>query len=217
MCKKNKLILLFSVIISILFLSCSQNAPELSLGNYSVIFDYPEKNCYPNSRLSLFVEAQSDIRRFDKIQVKSLETEYVWIIDDIAKVEFNNQQWAGTTNLVVPETEIIPTGSYEIIFFNADEKSEKIYITINYNPVYYETETENVSKTISKERGINNIAIYDENFILIYYGERTEQLSTKRGIWNLFRNAAYFQDIWCTNGNFVMCIMPIEELVSEEE
>lgn len=217
MCKKNKLILIISLLFTILFLSCSQNAPELNAGNYSVIFDYPDENCYPNSRLSIFVEAESDIRRFDKIQIKSLETEYVWVIDDIAKVEFNNQQWAGVTNLVVPEEDIIPSGMYEIIFFNADEKSEKIYISINYNPVYYETETENVVKTINEENGINNIAIYDEKFILIYYGERTQQLSTKRGIWNLFRDAAYFQDIWCTTGNYVMCVMPIEELVSDEE
>lgn len=216
MCKKSKLILIFSLLITILLLSCSQNVPELVSGNYSVIFEYPEEEFYPNSRLSIFVEAQSDVRRFEKIQIKSLETDYIWYVDDIAKVELNDQQWAGTTNLVVPEDEIIPSGTYEITFYNADEKSEKIYITIDYDTSLYDVETEKVSEVIKKQNGINNIAIYDDTDVLIYYGERTQDLLTKRGIWNLFRNASYFQDIWCTNGNYIMCIMPIEKVLDEE-
>lgn len=217
MCKKSKLILILSLLITILFLSCSQNVPELVSGNYSVIFEYPEEECYPNSRLSIFVEAQSDVRRFEKIQIKSLETDYIWYVDDIAKVELNDQQWAGTTNLVVPEDEIIPSGTYEITFYNADEKFEKIYLTIDYDTSFYDVETEHVAENIKKLNGINNIAIYDENNILIYYGERTKELATKRNIWNSYRNAFSYQDIWCTKNDYVMCIMPVEKVILDEE
>lgn len=61
----------FSILAILLFVSCQQTLPELTQSNYSVIFDYKDEESLPTSRLSVFVESSSDVRRYNHIQVSS--------------------------------------------------------------------------------------------------------------------------------------------------
>ena len=97
-------ILIFAAVMA-LFISCSQNTPELTTTDYSVIFDYENAETVPEARLSIFAASASDVRRYERIRINSLETGLCWEVDNLTRLENEDLQWAGYTNLVAPENE----------------------------------------------------------------------------------------------------------------
>ncbi|MCR4579365.1 MAG: hypothetical protein K5681_03360 [Treponema sp.] len=192
-------------------MSCSQNLPEIISADYSLVFEYANEEEFPSSRLCIFVNSQSDVRRYSTIKVLSKESGLLWESGDILELQDGESQWAGNVNLVPPEKEIIPSGLYEITFINADEEEAAIECTIKYDSSYYECLSADIPEKM-KVNGIRKIAIYDENGTMLFFGNRNSELSTVRGIWNNYREAKVFQDIWCTKDNSIMCILPEEEV-----
>lgn len=215
--KITKFIPLFLTSLILLFIGCTQVTPELTQANYSVIFEYDDETDVPASRLSLFVESNTNVRRYDRIKITSLETGYIWDFTEIAKMSYDEEEWAGNTNLVVPENEIIPCGNYEVTYYNADEKETTIYVTVSYDTDFYDISIDDLPEAIETKNGYCKIAIYNEDKAMLYFGNKTSELKTPRGIWNVFREAAYYQDIYYTPGNFEICIMPMREVALDQE
>ncbi len=212
-------ILIFAAVMA-LFISCSQNTPELTTTDYSVIFDYENAEALPEARLSIFAASASDVRRYERIRINSLETGFCWEVDNLTRLENEDLQWAGYTNLVAPENEKLPTGLYEITYFNADEKECTVNLEVNYDIGIYDVLLTGLAEYMAEKKGIEKIAVYDKAHILIYYGDRTEELKTTRDIWNKYRDAEYYQVIWYSIDGTVICIEPEKPVVpeiSEEE
>ena len=76
------------------------------------------------------------------------------------------------------------------------------------------SESENLLKN---KNAVTKIAIYDKNRQMIYFGEKSSSFNSPRGIWNLFSNAKYYQDIIITPGNYEICIMPQKEVSLENQ
>ena len=198
-----------------LFISCSQNTPELTTTDYSVIFDYENDETPPEARLSVFASSASDVRRYEKIRIKSLDTGLYWEADNIACLESESIQWAGCSNLRAPENEQFPTGRYEITYINADEKECSVKLEIKYDAGLYEVLLSGLADYMKEKRGIEKIAIFDKEHIMIYFGDRTENFKTTRDIWNYYRQAYTYQVIWYSYGGRVICIEP-EKAVTPE-
>ena len=201
----------------ILFMSCSQNLPELNSSDYSVIFDYTDEESFPKARLSVFATSESDVRRYQRIQITSLETGYSWDTDVIARLEDEEIQWAGCTNLVAPENEKLPVGLYEVVYYNADEKEYKLTLEVKYDLELYNLLLPSLPEFMEQNRGIEKIAVYDSDHILIYFGERTEEFRTTRDIWNKYREASSYQIIWYYSNGNVICITPEKAVTPEAE
>ena len=199
-----------------LFISCSQNTPELTTTDYSVIFDYETEDTPPAARLSIFAASASDVRRYERIIIKSLDTGLYWEADNIARLESENIQWAGCSNLLAPENEKLPTGKYEITYINADEKECSVKLEVNYDIELYDVLLTELAAYMKSKRGIEKIAIFDKEHIMIYFGERNENLRTTRDIWNFYRQAHTYQVIWYSQDGKVICIEPEKPVVPEE-
>lgn len=209
-----------SILISILFLciniSCSQSTPEIHQANGTVIFDYEDKESLPTARLSVFVEAQSDPRRFEVIKLKSEEKGFEWETNDISKIQNESKSYVGFTNFVMPEQEIIPSGKYSVIFINANEEQVESEFNLVYNLDSYNLTAEEVPDFAKKNKGINKIAIYDQQNKMLYFGNKAPDYMTSRDIWNAFSEADYYYDVWIIKNLSVLFIMP-KELVQPEE
>ena len=213
---KSRTVLFLGVsILALLLISCSQNTPELTTTDYSVIFDYENNDLPPEARLSIFAASASDVRRYERIRITSLDTELCWEVDNLTRLENEDIQWAGCTNLVAPENEKLPTGQYEITYLNADEKECTVNLEINYDIGIYDVLLSGLADYMAEKKGIEKIAVYDKAHILIYYGDRTEELKTTRDIWNKYREAEYYQVIWYSVDGTVICIEPEKPVVPE--
>ena len=206
--KNFSFISLFLAAALVFFASCSQNTPELYSTDYSVIFDYADEENPPVARLSVFAASGSDVRRYQKIKITSLESGYSWETEVISMLDTADVQWAGCTNIVAPAGEKLPTGKYELTYYNADEKEYSVTIQVRYDAELYELLLPGLSEFMGKNRGIEKIAIYDKQHILIYFGDRTSDFRTTRDIWNFYREAASYQVIWYSRSGNVICIGP---------
>ena len=200
-----------------LFMSCSQNLPEPASTDYSVIFDYSDDDSLPSARLSIFASSGSDVRRYQRIKITSVETGYSWETDFLTQLEAEDTQWVGCTNLVAPENEKLPSGTYEITYINADEKEYTLKVDVKYDIGFYDVLLPALPEFMKNKRGVEKIAIYDKEHILIYFGDRTEELQTTRDIWNKYRDASFYQVIWYAANGTVMCIAPEKPVTPEAE
>ena len=198
------------------FVSCSQNLPDIAATDYSVIFDYADDITPPSVRLSVFAASSSDVRRYQRIKITSVESDYCWDTQELTKLEADDTQWTGCTNLVAPENEKLPTGTYEVTYFNADEKEYSLTIDVKYDIQFYDVLLPALPEVMSKKRGAEKIAIYDKEHIMIYFGDRTEEFITTRDIWNRYREAATYQVIWYADHGNIICITPEKPVTPEE-
>ena len=196
-------------------MSCSQNTPELTTSDYSVIFDYENEDLPPEARLSIFAASASDVRRYERIRITSVETGLCWEVDNLTRLESEDIQWAGCTNLVAPENEQLPSGQYEITYFNADEKECTVKLDVHYDLALYDVLLSGLADYMAEKRGIEKIAVYDKQHIMIYFGDRTEEFKTTRDIWNRYKEAEYYQVIWYSTDGSVLCVEPERPVTPE--
>jgi len=195
------------------FTSCTQELPEIRYANLTVIFEYNKLDALPSSRLSVFVESISDVRRYESINVKNKENGFIWEVSELIRIRNAEKMYAGNTNLMPPSDEIIPTGNYEIVYSNADNEKTETNYKLEYDTLFYETPGSQIPDLMKTKRAKKYISIYDKNDKLLFYGERNEQLSDNRKIWNRYSSAAYFHDVWILPDKSVICLMP-KELVT---
>jgi len=205
------------LIIQFFLLSCSNVAPELEQSDYSVIFDYKNENIPPDVRLAIFMESKSDVRRFSRIRIKSLETGFIWDFDNIEMVleSDGGSQWAGNANLKAPENEVIPNGKYEVTYYNADEKYVSSSIEVEYDTSFYDIKATEIEKIMKENGGILKIAIYNKEKLMIYFGEKTEEFQTDNSIKNAYVDAEYYKDVWNSKNSNVIFIMPEIKVMPE--
>jgi hypothetical protein len=197
--------------------SCTQVVPEVKYSSLSVVFDYKDEKTLPSARLCVFVETVSDARRYESINVKCVQNGFTWDVNDVFKIKSYDRMYAGNTSLLVPEGEKIPTGLYDIVFYNADLEKVESQTTLNYDSEFYECKSGDIPEMMRKRGGRKNIAIYDKEGKMLYYGERTDKLDDTRKIWNKYRNAASFNEVWKLPNNSVICVMPLELVVPSND
>lgn len=195
------------------FFSCSNNAPQIQNARFTVVFDYVNYDDLPVARLSVFVEATSNPRRFDTITVSSDQNEYVWEATDLVLAADEANNYCGITNLVMPSNQKIPSGEYTIVFRQSDEEEKEIKRTLTYDKSLYEAKAADVSTIMKKYYGNKMLTVYDEEKKVLYYGPRTSDLNDARGIWNGYPNAAEFQESWVNQNGTVICNLPVEKVI----
>ena len=209
----HKQITFLILFLSIFFFSCSNNAPQVQNARFSVVFDYDNYEELPQARLSIFVEATSNPRRFDTIKVTCNQNEYVWEAKDLVFAADETNTYCGITNLVMPVNQKIPSGEYTIIFHQSDEEEKEIKRTLTYDKSLYEAKANDVSSIMRKYYGNRMLTVFDEEKKVLYYGPRSSELNDARGIWNVYPQAAEFQESWVNQNGTVICNLPVEKVV----
>ena len=209
----------FKIILCFLFLplffSCAQNLPEIKIAVPTIIFDYEAQDSLPKGRLSIFVESVSDVRRYESISIKSIQTNYIWDTDEIVMFKNSDKMYAGYTNFIVPEGELIPSGEYQICYMNADGEEQTLNINLNYDSEFYQKTASEIPDFFKTKRGSVSLMIFNANKNVLYFGDKKDDLNNSRKIWNKYRDAAFYQEIWTTTDNSVMCVLPLTEVVPE--
>ena len=178
---------IFFLVQVILLSSCTQSVPEYKNATATIIFDYSSTDSLPAARLSVFVESLSDVRRYETINVKAMENNYIWDVSEIIKFKAADKMYAGNTNIVMPSNEQFPVGEYSICYVNANLEKMESKILVNYDSAFYDKKASEVPEFMKSKFGKKNISIYDKDNKLLYYGERTDQLGDTRKIWNKTR------------------------------
>ncbi len=173
---KIKFIVALYILVSVttlLFISCEDTRPELGSVRYMKLYDYNETQEQPLERFAVYVELLSDSSRIKNLSVRSIESDYIWNIENPTVVtdESQNKLWIGSSFLVSPQG-TFANGQYSVVYTDFAEQEIEIYFSIDYD-----NSTEIIEK---KSVDSTSIAIYDNQGSLLYFGDSTAfQTNTK--------------------------------------
>ncbi len=203
-----QIVLIFAVLTaSLTFINCSQTSPEITDVNHCLIFEYKDEVSKPDVRLSVFVDSNSNVNRYDRIKINCLQNKYIWDTKDLILIKETDNEAVGYNNFVLPAGQSFINGNYEVILFNADQKETKLGFNVQIDPSFYNYSAKQIRNEISKLSVIKQISIYNKQKQLIYYGENTD-FNNSRDIWVRFNDAAYYYDMWLTKNKNLMIILP---------
>lgn len=214
--KINKVLLPFFILF--FFLSCSQSTPVLSFTKWCVVFEYDE-NELPESRLSMFIEAGENVKRAERLVVSNESSNLSWTVEDLVLLQSVDRLFCGYPNFVVQSDDKIPIGRYVITFVQADGTEKQISANVTYDEIFYNSKAQDIPQIMNEKSGSKKIAIYSQENDLLYYGEQKDSVETKEKIAKKYENALYYNEIWATPNDTVICIMPdvfVREKVNNE-
>lgn len=207
------LILIPTLIISLF--SCNSNTPRVSNSKIYVVLDYLSKDSLPEVRLNIFCESLTDPRLLEKMEVEALAEGYKWSASDIIKIENPNNFYAGYSNFVMPENLNFPKGTYnaKFIAYNGEEAPFSVYL--NYREELCSLNSKNLERACQNEDISKNLAIYNEEGVMQYYGSIPENLYEEDGFLSNYQKNFYYREIWTLNSYNQIILLP--KVVIEEK
>ena len=211
--KKSEFFIFFPLLFLFVSLfSCSQSTPDLYNTRSSVIFSYDSFDSLPQVKLSVFAQTRNDSRYIQKIFLKCLDNDFTWETNDIVLfIDYNKNHYAGYESFVMPSNKKFPVGEYKVTYKNGLDDSQDSIFFIDYNTEFYDLTAEQIKNNFDNNTK-KKICIFDKNESVIFYGERSEDLSTPRKIWNKYRDAFSYKEIYTISNGNIMFIMPLEIL-----
>ncbi|MCQ2573717.1 MAG: hypothetical protein MJ182_07465 [Treponema sp.] len=191
----------------ILFFSCSQNLPELNSVSGTAVFEYENGNELPDFRLGVYIDVSSDVHRVEKIRLVCLENDFQWECVNPVKVESGKKKYAGYSDFVMPEKDIFPMGKYMVWYTDANGNEENSILNLAFSQEIYEKTASEASEYLKNHNGTENWAVFDENSVLIFYGEREFTLGVE-DLWYRFPTADFVRTVWTRSNGREICILP---------
>lgn len=192
----------------IIFSACSQNLPEVRSGNCGLIAEYKTLDSYPKIKLSVFVQSESEIRRYESLNVKAVTSDYSWTVTDLIKNTENKKSFVGYNNFVMPDSVKFPTGAYNITVKTLDDEEDDLSLSLNYDTSIYKLKGSKVTEYIKNKSFRKKIAAYTEDGYLVFYGQLNGDNSTLERLANNYSEAVYYNEVYVGPGSTITFIMP---------
>ncbi len=198
------------VVLAALFASCSDSDPELSGASGYVVLDYAAETALPTARLAVFAETSSDVHRVERLEVQCAENKYQWICTEPIVFANDKKQWAGYTELCIPFNERIQTGVYNLTYVDAQENAVSRTFSISYDDSFLAVPAESLREKLSSASLSfrEELALYDEDGMLLYYGMKRSNWKSDRLIFASNKKSAYYRSCLVSDGDTVVYMLP---------
>lgn len=201
------------------FLSCSDSVLRITSINQTYIIDFFDQTAAPDISLSLFVQTDSEVRKVDQLRVTHVSSNFFWDVKDITLLQGkNNNNWAGYSNFKAVQGSDFPQGRYNLCLTDkAGNQCETSFI-INVPEELKSPDLKSAEEYLKKEnvQFTKSIALYDENEILLYLGEESEDLdSTEEYIQN-YPSATSVRNVYQLNGATIAIKFPPQKFNQDD-
>lgn len=106
-----------SICVCVICTSCSDTMVELPTLYPKIIYSYDNSESEPDSVLSIYSEVTSDAVRLSSMTVENAGSGLSWYVDPVTVLsDAKGRQYAGSSNLKMPEGEHFPEGLYTITY-----------------------------------------------------------------------------------------------------
>ena len=197
---------LFIFALAIFLSSCSHSDVKVSYVKAFTVLDYREPDKPPEIRLAVFVETSNGVNRAECIKIRSIAADYEWIANKLLKISNSDSQWASCVNFVCPNNAIIPEGSYELNFMDAQNKEEKTSFSIFY-PENIELKNASALEDSVSGNFVEYTAGYDKNGLMLRY-EGGQDRKDMSAIFSETQDVLYCRRCLELTQGTVYCLMP---------
>lgn len=219
MCKNFYLFNILLFLCFIFIVGCSDSVPDVVSSKSSVIFTYDNYESKPNVRLATFVEVSSDPRRVETISISSIKDNMKWLCEEPVVFSESNKKMVGYTNFVTPNDVKIPSGSYKIVYTDAQGRFIESFTYVSYPEDLMEVNATKAEEFLGIRKK-EYIAIYNSNDEVVYFGDRKKHWSDDSMVF--VGNKDYVKFRRCINmiDDSVICLLPFvtkESIVNDIE
>lgn len=197
---------LFILALLVFLFSCSDSDVKISYVKVFTILDYREPTQSPEIRLAVFVETSNGVNRAESVKIHSRASDYEWVSDKLIKISNSDTQWASCVNFVCPNNTLIPEGSYELNFIDAQNKEEKTAFSIFY-PENIELKNASALEESLNNNFVESTAAYDKNGVMLSY-ESGQDKKDMSAVFEENTDVAYCRRCLELTQGTVYCLMP---------
>ena len=192
-------------------ISCSDSESRISGLVTAMVLDYSDWDSSPKPRLSVFAETTLDERAVHQIRAVHNQSGLEWQCNNPRIISNNkNSTWAGYSNFVPASGSTIPQGSYTLYYEDMAGDECQSTFSVSYPVELLETSaTDFRNMSIDREE---NIALYDADGLLLYYGERKESWISNYDIKADYGVAEKLRICYRLYSGHTVCMMPVESL-----
>ncbi|MBQ7158373.1 MAG: hypothetical protein IJS09_02965 [Treponema sp.] len=203
------------ILLAFSFFSCSDANPQLILASGSMVFDYADENSLPQTRMAVFVQMESAVQRADSLEMESRDTGYHWRVSSPKLFQNGEKKWACYTNIQPPAKETIPAGVYDFRYIDATGEEAISSFIVAYPKNLLETKAGDVQKLLPSVT--ENLALYDKNNVLIFFGKTRSNWISNASILRDYPNAITKRRCLSADNNRVVCLMPEESMFEKQK
>ena len=191
-----------------LFLSCNDSPPHIQDARFRAVFDFKSHTEPPEMSVMLFVHPDTDASLVSKIILTHAQSGYSWSITEPVILKEAQSEWAGSAHIVnVPA--VFAQGDYYVRYIDAAERESGMALTLVYPPQLVAGTAASALENVPLS-SVRQVALYDTEDRLIYYGERRRQWTTGQSVTADYPAARSYRD--CYVSPSAILLMPLEAL-----
>ena len=200
-------------VLALSFFSCSDSEADVVSATASAVFDFYDAENPPSQRLAVFFQVSNEVQRTESFVVSHADSGYSWNVAKPGIFTGMNKSYAYSVNLNAPEGESIPNGLYSVIYQDAAGNEDTITFSVRYKEELAHAKAENCRELLGT--ATENIALYNDVGELLFMGKAKNSWKTNEAVLKDYKLASTKRLCYVSPGNSVICMMPAENLKSE--
>lgn len=204
---KRIIFLIFGLFISNLLFSCADSTPELAGNRVFMIFEYSDMNSKPLMKLAPFVHTVSDGRRAEKISIYNKKNHLEWVSDNPVVFGDEKNQWVGYLDFVCSANKKMPLGFYDFYYEDGEGRVLQTAFSLAYDEKLADSSAKDFLKNTTVQKK-EKIALYSEQNLLLYYGERKSSWKEDSDIFKIDGRSSYYKTCYVLTSENSVYIMP---------
>ena len=204
---------IFIVIVGFMAFSCSDFSPAIVSVVPTVVFDYSDSDSNPKTHLSLFVALQKDAQRSEKLVVRKNGSDMEWT--DFHPIIFKNggKNYVCAKNIFPYYRNRIEPGDYSLTFSDAAGNEISSNFSVSFENALLKTKQNDVKSLLGDFD--ENLAIYEEDGTLIFFGKRKNSWKKNADILSKYKTAFEKRLCYSKQNNSVLVMFAPEKIVKE--
>jgi hypothetical protein len=200
----------FSSIFPLLLLifSCADSVPAIADAKLMAVFEFSAEGARPSMFLFEMVYPTSTIDFADSLLLTHPASGFVWKSINPLELRNNNVVWICSPRLAPYNNEEgFAEGQYLATYTDTSGRVSERTVRLVF-PQGLKTSTTQTVAALLPENTVRKIAVYDEDENLLYYGERSDGVTTNDEIHSHYSTAFSYRECISTSGNTVTVLLP---------
>ena len=189
------------------FIGCAESIPAVGTASGIVVFEYNDVAELPHTRLAVFVDMHSDIRRTQWLRVVSRQQRYEWTGSEPLLFTNGGHQWVGCTNFACPDVQAVPQGLYDVQYTDAAGRTETGTFFVSYPAALLTADVDAVLPVLAG-RTNEYVAAFSDTDILVYYGERQTSWEDDTALFAAIPDATRYRTCYVDTAESFVCVLP---------
>jgi hypothetical protein len=173
---------------------------------FKAVFDYASPESLPEYYALLFVQPEAESRAATVTLIHT-ESGYTWNITEPVQLKAGGSTWIGSPHLTA-DSEAFPQGQYIVRYTDTSEREIETSVTLSYSPDLADSD-EAQARSNASARSQLQIAVYDENEDILYFGEKKQAWSDWTAIKKEIVGARFYRDCLIEPGYSSVVMLPL--------